>query len=333
MSKAWYYAKDGNQIGPVPSDELKSLLRDGTIGPDDLLWREGFPDWRPARQVVDFAKLGIEPPSTAPLPSFIKEEPVPATADERAPASAAAGNARAAAPERAWYFVHDDKQYGPVSTGEIKDLYAKGRLRAEDLVWNERMVDWAPAGEVLAAFEGQGPTASAGARDNPFAAPETETDPAAYLANLQGLKKYAGFWRRLAAFVIDGFVLNAIMFALGLFVGFGAGFANAIGGGDADAVLNNVSILINVLSIPLNWLYFAILESSKYQATAGKMALGLVVTDLEGRRISFARATGRYFAKFLSGMILFVGFWMIGWTERKQGLHDILAGTLVYRKS
>jgi uncharacterized RDD family membrane protein YckC len=71
------------------------------------------------------------------------------------------------------------------------------------------------------------------------------------------------------------------------------------------------------------------MESSARQATLGKMALKLAVTDLEGERIGFGRATGRYFAKFLSWLTLLVGFFMAGFTQRKQGLHDILAKTLV----
>jgi len=78
-------------------------------------------------------------------------------------------------------------------------------------------------------------------------------------------------------------------------------------------------------------LYFVLMESSAKQGTLGKMALGLVVTDTNGNRISPARALGRYFAKILSGAILMIGFIMVAFTERKQGLHDMLANTLVLR--
>lgn len=74
------------------------------------------------------------------------------------------------------------------------------------------------------------------------------------------------------------------------------------------------------------------MESSAWQATLGKKILGLKVTDLAGNRISFARASGRFFGKILSGMILGIGFLMAGFTERKQALHDILAGCLVLRQ-
>lgn len=87
--------------------------------------------------------------------------------------------------------------------------------------------------------------------------------------------------------------------------------------------------ILALLTIGATWLYEALMESSSYQATLGKMIFGLKVTDLYGNRIDFARATGRHFAKFLSAMILCVGFIMVGFTERKQGLHAMIAGTLV----
>jgi len=74
------------------------------------------------------------------------------------------------------------------------------------------------------------------------------------------------------------------------------------------------------------------MESSDKQATMGKMALGIIVTDLEGNRVSFGRATGRYFAKILSALILLIGYMMTGFTQKKQALHDMIAGTLVILK-
>jgi uncharacterized RDD family membrane protein YckC len=85
-------------------------------------------------------------------------------------------------------------------------------------------------------------------------------------------------------------------------------------------------------SIALQWLYEAFMTSSSKQATLGKMAMGVVVTDLAGNRISFGRATGRFFGKLLSGIILMIGYLMQPFTEKKQALHDILAGTLVVKQ-
>ena len=92
-------------------------------------------------------------------------------------------------------------------------------------------------------------------------------------------------------------------------------------------------IITGTIGLLGSWIYEVAMESSAKQATVGKMALGLKVTDLEGRRISFARATGRHFAKLISGMIFLVGYIMAGFTQRKQALHDMIAGTLVQRTS
>jgi uncharacterized RDD family membrane protein YckC len=87
-------------------------------------------------------------------------------------------------------------------------------------------------------------------------------------------------------------------------------------------------LAINLLLTMVSWLYWALMESSAWRATVGKRILGIEVTDMEGRRISFARATGRYFGK-----IIFIGFIMVVFTEKKQALHDIMAGCLVVRKT
>jgi uncharacterized RDD family membrane protein YckC len=92
--------------------------------------------------------------------------------------------------------------------------------------------------------------------------------------------------------------------------------------------------LAATLSLVLTWLYHALMESSEWQATVGKKVLRLVVTDMAGRRVSFWRATGRHFAKIVTNMIpLAIGYIMAGFTEKKQALHDMLAGCLVLRRS
>jgi len=88
---------------------------------------------------------------------------------------------------------------------------------------------------------------------------------------------------------------------------------------------------INLVSFVIGWLYFALLESSPRGATVGKMAMGLRVVTGSGQRLSFMNATGRYFAKILSAIILCIGFIMIAFTDRKRGLHDIIADTLVIK--
>jgi uncharacterized RDD family membrane protein YckC len=87
-----------------------------------------------------------------------------------------------------------------------------------------------------------------------------------------------------------------------------------------------------VISFVIQWLYESLMTSSKYQATLGKMAVKIMVTDENGKRLSFGRATGRYFAKMLSGIICYIGFIMAFFDEKKQALHDKIVKTYVVKK-
>ena len=89
--------------------------------------------------------------------------------------------------------------------------------------------------------------------------------------------------------------------------------------------------IVNITDLLVNWLYFTILESSAWQATLGKRAVGIKVTDLQGEKMSFGRSNARYWSKILSVLVLFIGFLMVAFTDKKQGLHDMIAGTLVIK--
>jgi uncharacterized RDD family membrane protein YckC len=141
---------------------------------------------------------------------------------------------------------------------------------------------------------------------------------------------YGGFWIRVVAAIIDAIILRVVAAPVGMIFG-GLGLAGMMSGVPHIALHLFGGGVIFILLVFGSWLYEAFMESSSYQATLGKMIFGLKVTDLNGNRISFERATGRHFAKWLSAMILFIGYIMVGFTERKQGLHDLLAGTLVRR--
>jgi uncharacterized RDD family membrane protein YckC len=137
---------------------------------------------------------------------------------------------------------------------------------------------------------------------------------------------YAGFWLRFAAYLIDSILIGLVFVPLGAVLG----VMLAASGDNYDSdLMMGLSGLIRVGSILTGWLYASLLESSSWQGTVGKKLTGLRVTDLNGNRISFAKATGRYFGKILSGMICLVGFFMAAFTEKRQALHDQLAGTLV----
>lgn len=133
---------------------------------------------------------------------------------------------------------------------------------------------------------------------------------------------YAGFWLRAVALFIDAALLMVLSVVVVLFLYFIASRSNTV---DMELFLNGA----NGLGIIVSWLYYALLESSAAQATFGKRLLGLKVTDLAGNKISFARATGRYFGKVLSSLTLLIGYLLAGITQKKQALHDMLASTVV----
>lgn len=153
---------------------------------------------------------------------------------------------------------------------------------------------------------------------------------------------YAGFWLRFFAYLIDGFILIAavlilfipLVFLTGLTASF-EGMARSQGQPNPAVVGGFIAAMFFFagLAIVIQWLYHAYLESGEKQATWGKQALGIYVTDLVGNRITFGRASGRFFAKIVTGMIpLGIGYIMAGFTERKQALHDMIASCLVLRK-
>ena len=145
---------------------------------------------------------------------------------------------------------------------------------------------------------------------------------------------YAGFWLRFFAYLIDSILLGAVI-GIGIFLPLFGGTLRTFSADSPWELYTSMArplVALRMLGLMASWIYFAALESSAWQATLGKKALGLKVTDLAGNRITFARASGRFFGKILSGMILFIGFLMAGFTERKQALHDILAGCLVLRQ-
>ena len=115
----------------------------------------------------------------------------------------------------------------------------------------------------------------------------------------------------------------------GFAIGLVFGIVMVAGGTDDPAVLEGMG---NILGLILGWIYFAVMESSPTQGTLGKMALGIQVSDLEGGKIGFGRATGRHFGKFISALIFLIGFIMVAFTQKKQGLHDMMAGCLVVNR-
>ena len=153
---------------------------------------------------------------------------------------------------------------------------------------------------------------------------------------------YAGLGRRIVAFIVDLILillLDAVAVAfLGLFRGLQNLYFFAVRHASVDslttegtsaALFGSIIAAYGIVIIVIPWLYYAGFESSRSQATPGKLLMRIVVTDLDGNKPSFARVTLRHFAKFISTLIIFLGFLMIGLTSKRQGLHDKIAGCLV----
>jgi predicted Zn finger-like uncharacterized protein len=158
----------------------------------------------------------------------------------------------------------------------------------------------------------------------PSSPPQAQAGAFQFISEQDAFKGYAGFWKRFAAFIIDGLILMVGGFIIWGFINLVHEFAT--GTSSSAGALGNLGGII------LGWLYFAIMESSSTQGTLGKMALGIKVTDLSGNAISFGTATGRHFGKIISAFIFLIGYLMVAFTSRKRGLHDMMAGCLVVNR-
>ncbi|MEO8024895.1 MAG: RDD family protein [Bryobacteraceae bacterium] len=149
--------------------------------------------------------------------------------------------------------------------------------------------------------------------------------------------EYGGFWLRVVAYFVDSLVMMPLG-AVGFVLLGGTVLANLEGlrseSPDPRIIASLVAAYGGFILITLigAWLYHALMESSRYQGTLGKKAMGLIVTDLNGHRISFGRASGRFFGKMITGMTMGIGYAMAGFTEKRQCLHDMIAGCLVVKK-
>ena len=181
--------------------------------------------------------------------------------------------------------------------------------------------------------------------------PVTYAAPAAYAAqpgvgvvHAAAGRRYAGFWLRFVAYVIDALILIIptwlIIVVVGLAMG-GLGALASLAQRQPESPAEIIAIIAPLIGmifvvilfvIALQWLYFAYQESSEQQATIGKRVMSLKVTDKNGNRLTFGHASGRYFSKIVTNLVpLAIGWILAGFTEKKQALHDFIAGTLVWR--
>jgi uncharacterized RDD family membrane protein YckC len=238
-----------------------------------------------------------------------------------------------------WYFEAGAQQRGPIPFSELQQMVAGGRLQPSQLVWTSGMANWAPASSIEGLFPAAVDTVATAVAAAP-AADATVADTVSapiiphappveiigYYAETQRFH-YAGFWIRVLATIIDGMLLSFMLILLAL---------------PLLAVIDRrtqslrgwehlIPLGIELGYAVTGWLYFALMESSPRQATLGKLALRLKVVDVHGARISFGRASGRFFSKIISYLPLYIGFILAAFMPRKQALHDLICQTMVIR--
>ena len=267
-----------------------------------------------------------------------------------------------------WFYAEDGKQMGPVEDAEFDRLMALGTITGATLVWRQGMANWEPLAKVRPALPpppiavtAPAPLAPGLVRctecQNTFPAEETIEIGAArvcaackpiYVQKLRegratftpaptvGTMRYAGFWIRVVAKIIDGLIVGIPVMLIYLVSAFVFGFSAAIAPGgqpDFGALMGSmvIQLLAQGVGLVLGGIY-NVFFVVKYGATPGKMAVNLRIITPDGRRLSVGRAIGRYFAEMVSGMACYIGYILVAFDDQKRALHDRMCETRVVYK-
>jgi len=249
-----------------------------------------------------------------------------------------------------WYYSENNQRVGPVDDAAFRALVAEGKIAADTLVWREGMANWIPYSQseraaaavpaaVATAGTGMVPPGTAGGAPcaecgRTFPVDEMVSYEGRYIcpqckpiffqrvkegALVPGNYRYAGFWIRFVAYILDVIILQVFLYLLQMVLGM------VLGSGNAIQVISTIVSFVLALGYEV---YFI----GKYGATPGKMALKLKVIRADGLPMSFGLALGRYLSKILSAIILLIGFIMAGFDEQKRALHDRICDTRVVRE-
>jgi uncharacterized RDD family membrane protein YckC len=222
-----------------------------------------------------------------------------------------------------WFYVENQSRFGPVNEAEFARLVGAGTIRRETLVWRAGMKEWQPYGALL-------PTPPA-----PPASPEgtTFSAPSATMSAVRPVTtlRYAGFWIRFLARIVDGLIIGLVNFVVTMPLGI-ASFGFLTGTPDLSDIASMVGMILlaTTIKVAIAGVYEITLTTMK-GATLGKMALGLKVVRPDGSGISAGRSAGRFFGTWLSGVILCIGYIIAGFDDEKRSLHDRLCDTRVIR--
>ena len=206
-----------------------------------------------------------------------------------------------------WYYADAGKQVGPIEDSILDGLVASGQVRDDTLVWHEGMAAWQPLREV---------------RESVVTAAAPIAPPAAPV-------RYAGFWIRFVARVIDAVLLGVVnaVIRIPLVIMLGVGTGRGRGLIFLPVVMSMIGISV-LISIAVGVVYEVYFVSTR-GGTLGKLILGLKIVRADGSPVPPGLAAGRYFAQWLSGAILMIGYIMAGFDPEKRALHDRICETRV----
>ena len=256
-----------------------------------------------------------------------------------------------------WYYAEGQNRQGPLPVEEIRQRFQRGQLNLDTLVWREGMAQWAALrqvvdelglqtlasastaaasggfdlrGDYAAIDNGTAPQPGTGPlSSSPYSAPGAAAS-AGYAQPVQGGEViYAGFWKRVAAYLIDYVILVIPGGLIGGILGAIMGGAMGVAGSGETATEITIQLVSGLVGLVIGAGYYGWFHASRGGATPGKMAIGIKVVRSNGERITLARSIGRYFATILSSLILCIGYLMAAFTDRKQALHDMLCDTVV----
>ena len=310
----WYYLRDGRTMGPVPEGSIRAWLESGFLGPEDLLWRAGMTQWLPVVELAEFGGSG--------------------------------GAEHAIGPDQtAWRGTTDgrDADMGRSSSADVEPGTQDSGGPAEESGASSTHASGPPTGSpggsagVYPAPGGLGGTSSSLSR--PGGTPSSVGGPGGADTNTgrghsgaspwgrprdgwtEAPAAYANIWARAGAAAIDLILLVAAVLVV---------FRPELpttGNLEEMAKLNPA---ITPVFMALAWLYFGLMEGSALQASLGKLAFGLKVTDLDGNRLLPGRALVRGLLKVvLMEITAFLSFLPAAFTSRRQALHDMVAGSTV----
>jgi uncharacterized RDD family membrane protein YckC len=254
-----------------------------------------------------------------------------------------------------WYYAVGDQRQGPIDQAEFDRLVSVGTIKSDTLVWRQGMAAWQPYSTVAGAagavattvddgtevcvvsgkryprremIQYEGKWISAEHRDEYFqrmregvATPGASTVPGPY--------GYGGFWRRFVARIVDGIIQAVIGMVIGAIVGFIFGASGALRSGNSGAFLL-MQAIIQILALAMG-IFYEVFFIRKYDATPGKMAMGMKILRADGAKLSVGRVIGRYFATIISALPLAIGYIVAAFDDEKRTFHDRICDTRVIK--